>query len=185
MQEELAKLVEGKLEELRQEHEDGDKLALLDCIMWCDNYGCSLPEWALTELAQIAFKYLDGQVDNLHNAYLGAASGVGGRHSNPVTARRERAQRQLYLDVETALRERGYTGKKLYKKARDVLSIFEIKTGGTPKIHEKPRTRGVPGPETIRKGCQRAKKDRMQPSYWVTLIPLYLNWDIGKPVIKP
>ena len=98
------KLLEIVRHGFRQQFERGDKMALLDCIGWCDRYGLPLPRWALTALSEASGRYLSGVSSNFHDALFGTKKTIG-RHSNPSTARKE--SHELLFDSVTALRNIG------------------------------------------------------------------------------
>ena len=161
----------------REQYESGDKLALIDCIRWCDRHDLSLPRWALVALSQAAGKYLDGVSENLHDAVFGAQKAVG-RHANPRTARRDSVSHQLIFDVVTALKTHGYKGGRLYDRAQEILQEIRITPDKVLKYQDGD-PRGSLDQDTIKKYYERQRNAGMKPTVFAGLMPDIV--DMGDP----
>ena len=158
---------------LRGEFESGDKLALLDCIRWCDEYGLHLPNWALETLSRVAGLYLSRKKDTLDEALFGSKVRMG-RLARPATARRVSRSDQFIYDTVVALRRRGYKGDSLYERAQELLRTMYLDDDNR-LIFMKDLARQVPKVETIKKKCEKLNKKGVRPSGWAHLIPMMVD----------
>lgn len=161
----------------REQYESGDKLALLDCIRFCDQNDIPLRRWAIAELSEAAGRYLQGVSVNFHDAVLGARK-EDGRHSNPATKRRASLSHQLLFDVVTALKDHGYKGHRLYERAEEILTQLRMTpdkalkyTAGDP--------RQLPNQETIKKRYETERNAGRKPTLFAGLMPDII--DMGYP----
>lgn len=161
----------------RSQFEDGDTLALLDCIRWCESYGVPIPAWARIVLSNASDKYLSGVSSNFHDALFGARK-KDGRHSNPRTARRETRHHQLIYDLVFALRLRGFKGDQLYVRTQELLKILHLDADNRLGVRRQ-QTREVPEVETIKKRFERMQRDGARPSGFAHLMPMIV--DLGDP----
>lgn len=161
----------------RGQFEDGDKLALLDCIRWCETYHLTIPAWARVELSIASGKYLSGVSSNFHDALFGARKKEG-RHSNPRTARLETRPHQLIFDLVSALKRHGFKGDALYKRARELLQILHTDFDNRLSVRKEP-ARKSPKQESIKKRFEQMRKGGARPSGLVHMIPMMV--DLGAP----
>ena len=159
----------------RAQFERGDKLALLDCIRWCDANALPLPHWALTVLSKAAGKYLLGVSATLHDALFGARKDTG-RHANLATGRRE--SHHLLFDIVTALKQAGFKGDRLYARARELLQQLYL-TPDRKLVFRDTTPRNILKKDTIKKRFEKMQNDGARPSGFVHLIPLMV--DLGVP----
>ncbi len=159
----------------RKQFDDGDKLALLDCIRWCEEYGVELPGWALRELSIAAGRYLYGVSQNYHVALLGAIT--PGRHGNPATRRRYEQEHQLWFDLVWALRQHEFKGYRLYEQAQKLLGEIYIDADGRLTTGERPKREdeAIPDPETIRDRVESMKNEGARPSGFAHFIPQLID----------
>ena len=162
----------------REQFESGDKLALLDCIRWCHEYGLPFPHWALAALSRASGKYLVGVSSNFHDALFGARKDIG-RHSNPATARRASRSHQLIYDLVTILRQRGLKGDRVYEHTEELLRILRISADNQSLIVGKDLKRRVPDAGTIKKRYEKMRNDGARPSGFAHLIPMMVG--LGDP----
>ena len=73
-------------EEYLRRFQNGDRLAVLECVVVSELRNAPIPQWARKELARVAERYLWGASDTLDIALFGARRPVG-RNSKPATQR--------------------------------------------------------------------------------------------------
>ena len=161
----------------RSQFEDGDPLALLDCIRWCESYGVTIPAWARFVLSNASDRYLSGVSSNFHDALFGARK-KDGRHSNPRTARRETRHHQLIYDLVFALRRHGFKGDQLYVRTHELLQILHLDADNRLSVRRQQARKG-PNVETIKKRFEKMKRDGARPSGFAHLMPMIV--DLGDP----
>ena len=157
----------------RRQFDDGDKLALLDCIRWCDDYDLPLPRWALVALSQVAGRYLERKKDTLDEALFGSRVRMG-RLAHRATARRQSRKDQLIYDTVVALNRTGFQGGSCYDRARELLQTMCVDADNR-LIFEKVDEGKVPQPETIKRKYERMKKAGVRPSGFAYVIPMMVN----------
>ena len=161
----------------RAQFEDGDKLVLLECVRWCDDYDLPLPRWALVALSQVAGRYLYREKDTLDNALFGSKVRMG-RLANRATARRHSRKDQLIYDTVFALKRAGFRGNRCYDRAHELLQAMCVDADNR-LIIERPEEGKVPQPETIKKKYERMKKAHVRPSGFAHFMPMIV--DLGDP----
>ena len=150
----------------------GDRLALLDCLIWCNEHSLRLPRWATDELAKSAQRYLDRTSENFHDAVFGARKDVG-RHAQPATKRANQHTDQLLFDVVTALRKKGFKGDGLYETTQDVLGRLRPNVIGGTTFSDITEKRD---PDTIKKRYLQLRKNGAKASKMVDVIPHMVDW---------
>ena len=173
-EETLTKHYEAVRDDFRVQFRNGDRLALLDCIMWCDDYALSLPTWALQALSRIARQYMEREKDTLDDALFGSKVKYG-RLAHPATSRRQLHDDQLTYDTVFALRKRGFKGTLLYERAHELLRTMYL-DGNSLIISSQQRAR-VPLPESIKKKYEAMKRHQVRPSGIAHLIPMMVGLD--------
>ena len=132
-----------------------DQLALLDCVVLCDEENYPIPRWARCASAMMAQRYLCGLSATLDDALFGATR-RNGRHSNPATKRREEAQHELWFDIISAHKANGLKGDALW----DVI-LEDVESHGLPRGVTPPR---IPTIETLKRFYREKKKSGAKPS---------------------
>jgi hypothetical protein len=158
---------------LKDSYYNGDKLALLHCINWCEEHGLNIPAWARSELSNGAKKYLRGTSENFHDAIFGARKRVG-RHSQDSTRNREQRQYQLIVDIVAALANEGYRGDRKWERARDLIAVIKLSPEGKLSLRRTGLKR-PPKTETIETKWKRRNKVGIKPSSIQFLIPMIVN----------
>ena len=159
----------------RNQFDSSDKLAVLDCVRWCEEYGLPLPSWALKELSGAVGRYLSGDSKNFHLALLGPST--AGRHGNPLTRRRYQREHQLWFDLVCALRKVGFKGDRLYEQTQKLLETVRISPSNELVIEPRSEADGnaCPDTETIRERIHKLEKARTRPSGFAHLIPMMID----------
>jgi len=132
-----------------------DRLALLDCVVLCDEENCATPRWARVVLAKMARRYLSGLSATLDDGLLGPKRSVG-RHSNPATKRRQEAQHQLWFDISSAHKANGLKGDALWDVVKE-----DVKRNGLGRGLAPPPVRAT---TTLEKAYQKMKRSGAKPS---------------------
>jgi hypothetical protein len=132
-----------------------DQLALLDCVVLCDEENYPIPRWARCASAMMAQRYLCGLSATLDDALFGAKKSPG-RHSKAATKRRKEAQHQLWFDIISAHKANGLKGDAMW----DVV-LEDVKRHGLPRGVAPPP---VPKLETLTKTYQKMKRSGAKPS---------------------
>ena len=114
--------IEFILEYYRGLYTDGDKLALMETVVRCNEYGRAIPDWTLNALAKIFDEYLNDDEISLDKATFGDRLG---RHSNPKTKAREQFQKAVGLSALKAAQMEGFKGEKALKMAEDAVGHVE------------------------------------------------------------
>lgn len=101
----------------RHAFENGDVLALLECVIACSEHDRPVPRWVRDALAKGFRTYLNTAVP-LHVALFGARRG---RHADPRNALRDALSKELKIGAITLAEARGYKGDRKYDHARKLL----------------------------------------------------------------
>ena len=159
-------LEEALAQKYLRRFQEGDKLALMDCVVICAVENITMPRWARHELAWVFLRYLYGTSDNLDDALFGAKKSPG-RHSKPATKRREEAQHQLWFDIVTALKEDGFRGRQLWKRALELIKqSYAVPFGQAVgfSLPEGVKPPPTPDVETLKKTYYKLRKKDTKPS---------------------
>ena len=159
----------------RKQFESGDKLAFLDCIRWCDDYGVPLPHWALMVLSQVARLYLYKTKDTLDEALFGSKVRTG-RRAKLTTDRLQSRKDQLLYNTVVALKLRGFKGDRLYQRAHELLCILKVDADNWLIVGKKQKN-GVLLAATIKKKYERMKQNGVRPSGLAHMIPMMVDLD--------
>jgi hypothetical protein len=93
------------LERFRERDAVGDRLAVVECTVYCDERDLPLPRWALAVRAARDRRYLSGEP-------MGVLVGQrGGRHGDPRVERAEQVRRELSVNSFRAGRCAGLEGQ--------------------------------------------------------------------------
>ena len=174
-EESLRKHLEVVQHGFRENFQGGNRLALLDCIRWCDDYGLSLPTWALQALSRVAGQYLEKKKDTLDEALFGSKVRHG-RLAHPATSRRQVRNDQLTFDTVFALRKKGFKGDLLYERAHELLGTMCLDSDNRLAVGTQQRAR-VLLPESIKKKYEAMKRRQVRPSGFAHLIPMMVDLD--------
>lgn len=95
--------------------EEGNRLALLECVMLARRKNALLPRWALNALADAFAEFLkagaEGNDERTLDALLLNPDAREGRHANPLTRERERLRRRRQLDIIDEVIAEGLKGE--------------------------------------------------------------------------
>lgn len=110
---------EAALDRLRQRHLGGDRLALDECVVHCDDHDLPLPRWALAALAEPRRRYLAGTapVDVF-------VSHRRGRHGDPRIERNDRERLELSVACSRAAVCAGLRGRERIVAAGQVYDFL-------------------------------------------------------------
>jgi hypothetical protein len=156
------------LTDYREAFQGGDKMALLECVIFCDTSDVPLPRWALAKLAAAADAYISRTSENFHDAIFGAALKPVGRHAQAATKRRDEVEHQRWFDIVWALKQQGYKGNDLSERAINEISKGHLRSGRREKAYQ---PRRVPTAETQRKTVQRMQKAGARPKFAFMFMP--------------
>jgi hypothetical protein len=114
----------ANVDELKERHERGDRLAFVDAVIQSDEEEQPLPRWAHRFLADKFKGYLTRRYDDLADALFGPRLD-GGRHANPRTEREDRERyEQAYAGVRGAVRA-GYHGDDKFERGAQVYAHWQ------------------------------------------------------------
>ena len=135
--------------DLEKQFREGDTLAPLDCIIWCNEFSLSIPNWCVNALAPVFETYLSDSTLSFDRILT---RNVRGRHTNPRVARRDNRRHNLiYAAVLCAEKEAGLRGDRKFEKAREILTrleenlSFDTVKSTYKKLHKQRAGRLLPG----------------------------------------
>jgi hypothetical protein len=109
---------ELELDRFHQRHVDGDRIAVWECLVWCQDKDLVTPQWAAA-LAERARAYLE------RKAPVGVLVGQRrGRHGDPRVERQEKERRELSVASSRAVVCAGLHGRERILAAADVYDYY-------------------------------------------------------------
>ena len=115
----ISQIVEHDLR--RRHEEEGDRLAIFECISFCHKLEDPLPSWAMSTLAKAVERSWDGGCKSFYEGLFGPGP-KGGPHANPLTKRRDEQKRDLINTAIDVVKENGYRGEEAHEMVRKVLA---------------------------------------------------------------
>ena len=112
----------------RRRHEEGDRLAIFECISVCHEFEFPLPSWVMSTLAKAVEHSWDDGCRSFYKALFDPGP-KGGPHANPLTKRSDKRNRDFINAAIDVVKEEGYHGEEAYDLVQKVRAGLNLHRG--------------------------------------------------------